>query len=105
MKKILTKINKANRIALFTHCNADLDAYGSTGAIYHFIKGLGKEVCIFLCEEIDQKFSFLNLADIKYELDENYDLAIALDCSTIDRIEQYVKMFQNTNNILIVNNW
>ena len=59
MKTILNKINKANHIALFTHCNADLDAYGSTGAIYHFIKGLGKKVSIFLCEEIDPAFNII----------------------------------------------
>ena len=101
MKTILKKINKANHIALFTHCNADLDAYGSTGAIYHFIKGLGKKVSIFLCEEIDSKFNFLNFQDVKYEAEGQFDLAITLDCSSLDRIEKYGSFFKSMNTILI----
>ena len=101
MKQIFEKINKANRIALFTHCNADLDAYGSVGAIYHFLKGIDKNVNIFLCDPVDNKFDMLNLNDIKYEQEDNFDLAIALDCASLDRIEKFVPMFKNTPNILI----
>lgn len=96
MKKIIEMLKQANSIALFTHCNADLDAYGSVGAMYHYLKSEGKEVCIFLCEELNPKFDFLKLQDVSFTPSEKkFDLYMSLDCSTLDRIEQYSTMFKS----------
>lgn len=102
MEKIIEKVKQANSIALFTHCNADLDAYGSVGAMYHCLKSQGKTVCIFLCEEIKRKFDFLQLENIFTEpTEQDFDLAISLDASTLDRLEQYSTFFKKFDNVLI----
>ena len=102
MEKIIEKVKQANSIALFTHCNADLDAYGSVGAMYHYLKSQGKTVCIFLCEDIKSKFDFLKLENIFTEpTDQNFDLAISLDASTLDRLEQNGTFFKKFDNVLI----
>lgn len=102
MEKIIEKLKQANSIALFTHCNADLDAYGSVGAMYHWLKSLGKNVCIFLCEQIKTKFDFLKLENVFTEpTDQNFDLAISLDASTLDRLEKYNSFFKKFDTVLI----
>lgn len=101
MKKIIEKLTSANSIALFTHCNADLDAYGSVSALYHYLKNQGKQVCVFLCEKINSKFDFLGLENIFYEPQGKFDLAVCVDCSSIDRIEKFGNFYKSFDNILI----
>lgn len=102
MEKIIEKILYNNSIALFTHCNADLDAYGSVGAMYHYLVSEGKKVCIFLCEEINKKFDFLKLSNVFFEpTEQNFDLAVCFDASTLDRLGCYAKGFSKFKSLLI----
>ena len=80
-------IEEADTICLTTHIHADGDAIGSVGAMYHFLKGIGKEVYMVL-PNLDDTFDFLPAIDEHVEsvtLD-SYDLLICLDTSNIERL-------------------
>ena len=101
MKEIYNKLINTKSVALFTHCNADLDAYGSVGAFYHWLKSIGKQVKIFLCEPINPKFNVLELQDIYYEENTDFDLALCVDCSSVDRMEKFAPLYKSKQNLLI----
>ena len=47
LKEISQEIKNAKSIAIFTHKNPDLDAFGSSLALYYACKQLGKDVDVF----------------------------------------------------------
>ena len=88
--KILNKINSASNILIITHVNPDGDTLGSASALKSFI---GDRADILI--QIDDNFNFpstyhflphLNKALNFSNLEDKYDLVIALDCASIDRI-------------------
>lgn len=94
IKKIENAINKAQKIAIFTHLNSDADALGSSIAVKLWLEGLGKQVSIFVEEPIHDNFTFLNTAShINQNKNTTFDLAIALDCPNVKRFGQCLKYF------------
>lgn len=97
-------IDNAEKIALFPHIYADGDALGSCGALGTFLKASGHDVTVLIQEPVEEKLSFLTrIAGIDYVLfDEEknaadgtkYDLAIAVDTSTPDRLGTREKVFR-----------
>jgi len=86
MNNIIDKIQSSNNIVLLCHDNPDGDAIGSTLAMYHALKKLGKEVDIVI-KEPPKRFNFLEgFQDIKEESSKDYDTAIILDTANIDRV-------------------
>lgn len=81
-------IEEAKTICLVAHIGPDGDAIGSVGAMYHFLKGIGKEVYMVL-PNVPDTFNFL--PNIQDKVDsvklENYDLLICLDTSSTDRLD------------------
>ncbi len=82
-------VNKANKIALFTHTHPDGDALGSSFAFMLGLVQMGKKARVFFDDSIDTKeyrqiCGKDKMADISVE---ECDLMIALDCADAGRIE------------------
>ena len=95
---IKEEINKANSIIILTHEMPDGDAIGSSLAMYAGLKQLGKNVDVVM-ENNSAVFDFLPGADEikKQGKSDNYDLAIALDCGDIKRLNGFSEYFENAN--------
>ncbi len=95
---IIEEIDKAKNIVILTHEMPDGDAIGSSLALYTGLKQLGKDVDVVI-PEYSRTFEFLpNSKEIKKEgKNETYDLAIALDCGDIKRLNGFVRYFEDAN--------
>lgn len=96
LDNILEEIKKANTIVIITHENPDGDAIGSSLAMKLALKQLGKEADVII-PEFPKAFEFLpGINEIKKESEiEEYDLAIALDCSSIKLLNGFTKYYDN----------
>lgn len=97
LDNILEEIKKAKSIVLLTHKSPDGDAVGSSLAFYIALKQFGKKADLII-EEMPRVYKFLPCADeVKKEKDieGEYDLAIALDCATEQRIAGKEECFEN----------
>lgn len=95
---IIEEIDKAKNIVILTHEVPDGDAIGSSLALYTGLKQLGKDTDVVI-PEYSKTFEFLpNSNEIKKEgRNETYDLAIALDCGDIKRLNGFAKYFEDAN--------
>ena len=95
---IIEEIDKAKSIVILTHETPDGDAIGSSLALYAGLKQLGKDVDVII-PEYSKTFEFLpNSSEIKKEgRNDNYDLAIAVDCGDIKRLNGFASYFENAN--------
>ncbi len=101
IKEILDLINKSNSILLLTHENPDGDAIGSVMALYDWLYE-NKNVSIVM-PEIPPIYNYLKNVDvILKESDNNYDLAIVVDCSSVGRIGQNRNEFYNCKKSIII---
>jgi len=98
LDKIVEAIQNAKDIVILTHDIPDGDAIGSSLAMYLGLKQLNKNVDIVI-PEYPETYSFLpGTNEIKTEgKDEPYDVAIALDCGDVKRLNGFVKYFENAN--------
>lgn len=97
------EIKKAESILILTHENPDGDAVGTSLAVYLVLKQLGKNVELVM-EEVPRTFDFLTGAnEIKKEpSSEIYDLAIALDCADIKRLNVMTKYYENAKKTISI---
>ena len=101
---------ESSSIALFGHINPDADALCSALALKEFISNnyftisknnrfYKKKVDIFVdCEEIPDSlkvFSEKHKISINPQPKKHYSLAVALDCSTKERLGKYVNVFES----------
>ena len=100
---IIEEIDKAKSIVILTHEMPDGDAIGSSLALYTGLKQLGKEADVII-PEYSKTFEFLpNSKEIKKEgKTESYDLAIALDCGDIKRLNGFAGYFENANTTISI---
>ncbi|MBO5348931.1 MAG: bifunctional oligoribonuclease/PAP phosphatase NrnA [Clostridia bacterium] len=104
LDKILEEINKAESIVILTHEHPDGDAVGTSLALYNALKLYGKNNVDLIIPECPKTFNFLpNANEIKKESSvENYDLAIAIDCSTYKMLNGWGKYFENANSTVVI---
>ena len=95
LDNILEEIQNAQSILILTHESPDGDAIGSSLAMNLALKELGKNPDVII-PECPRNFEFLAGADeIKKEgTNKNYDLAIAVDCATIERLNGWRNYFE-----------
>lgn len=98
LDNIKEEIYNAKNIVILTHDVPDGDAIGSSLAMYIGLKQLGKNVDVVI-PKYSKTYAFLPLAqEIKKEGKmENYDLAIALDCGDIKRLNGSSNYFEYAN--------
>ncbi|KKS41123.1 hypothetical protein A3H03_01375 [Candidatus Kuenenbacteria bacterium RIFCSPLOWO2_12_FULL_42_13] len=94
------KLARAENVLLFTHRNPDIDAIGSTMALARYLFQSSKKHKILLTAPLPEKFFYLRewseiigLSDVDNDV---FDLAVGLDCSTLDwsGAEDKLKEFQ-----------
>ena len=97
------KIDRAETIVILTHENPDGDAIGSGLAVYWALKNMGKKVD-FIVPVLPNTFKKLPGADeIKSEGSvENYDLVIAVDAATIERLSTWGKYLQDAKESFVI---
>lgn len=103
LDKILEDVKKANSIILLTHENPDGDAIGSSLAMYIALKGLGKNPDLVI-PDYPKTFTFLPCAEqiLTDGREERYDLAIALDCASVQRLNGFGKYFENAKQTIVI---
>lgn len=83
-------VNEAKSIAIAGHVRPDGDCVGSCLGLYNYLKEntTGKQIAVYL-ESVPAAFSFLKNAECtlsEAKKDVSYDLFIALDCGSRDRL-------------------
>jgi len=88
MNKIIKRIDEAKHIVVISHINPDADSLGSASAFYTYLLTLHKKVSFFcVTKTINNKLSFIPWFEkIRNSFPSSADLAIALDCGTINRL-------------------
>lgn len=103
LNKVKRCIEEANTICLAAHLRADGDAVGSVGAMYHFLKELGKEVYMIL-PDVEDVFNFL--PELEMHMDsvpvDSYDLLICLDTSNIERLNILEEDIKKAKKIIVI---
>lgn len=87
--KISETIGRHQRFLITAHERPDGDALGSELALFHMLRGLGKEVTIYNQDPVPENFRFLpGSGRIVHELPplEPVEVAFVLDCSELGRI-------------------
>ena len=90
-------IENSNNIVIFTHEKPDGDAIGSSLAFYMAMKNIGKNVEVVI-PHYAESYRFLpcsNEAKVEPSLNK-YDLAIALDCGDIKRLDDPNDTFEKS---------
>lgn len=120
VEEIKTKIDKANKIALFTHVNCDCDGIGSMLGLYNFLTENYKDVDMFVDSEIPDRLKFLkNIEKINIKENERkdafikeenlfmatidfdkYDLLVSLDTSNLERLGKFASAYKNHKNTI-----
>ncbi len=110
-EEILSAIQKARRVALFTHIHPDGDALGSLMGFAGILRLLDKEVFCFLEEDVPAIFDFLpgrkNISVDEKELaafchDSENLLGVALDCGDSKRLGFYQDIILTIPSFLVI---
>lgn len=100
---ISEEIQKAKSIVILTHESPDGDAMGSSLAMYLALKKIEKDVDVVI-PEYSKTYTFLPGADeIKKEgRTEKYDLAIAVDCADLKRLNGFANYFEDATHTISI---
>jgi bifunctional oligoribonuclease and PAP phosphatase NrnA len=87
-QKIKEAIDRGNRFLVATHVDPDGDALGTAFALYFGLRSLGKEVSVFLRDNVPYRYEFLPLpGHIVREMPKNgFDTAMVVDCGDLGRV-------------------
>lgn len=90
MNDILNSIRKSSTIAVTFHVSPDGDSLGSSLALIHGLRKLGKKVYILSKEFIPEDFCYLpgseEISGMNNEVPSDIQCLIALDCGDLNRI-------------------
>lgn len=97
LEAIKEALDNARSVVIFAHENPDGDAVGSALAFYKFVKDLGKDVDVII-PNFPKIYQYLPWIDeIKTEVSrEKYDVAVALDCGDIKRLDDPAETFNKS---------
>ncbi|MBE7049086.1 MAG: bifunctional oligoribonuclease/PAP phosphatase NrnA [Ruminococcaceae bacterium] len=102
LQDIIEALKQADRIAVYTHTNPDGDALGSAFAIKAALSTLGKIATVFLEKPLAERYNFLNTGYSLSGEPSDFDVALALDCGSINRLGQLQNQFIQTGLTLVV---
>lgn len=88
MNVIVKKIEESRHIVVIAHVNPDMDSLSSASAMYTYLLTLHKKVSFFCAtSKRGNRFDFLPWIDkVKDSFPSSADLAISLDCASVDRL-------------------
>lgn len=102
LSDVVKAIEAAQRILVIAHIQPDGDTLGSCFALNDMLGRMGKQADIYCEDGIPHKYAeLLPGAVIHPPVEENYDLAIAVDCADKSRLGKAQKLFKKINNINI----
>lgn len=95
-EEITGVMDRADTVLILTHVIIDGDAAGTAAALCRVLRARGKTVHIFTGEELPPNLTLLD-ADCfvrdREDLLDNYDLAVAVDCSDPTRFEKRADLY------------
>jgi len=94
-EEIIKFVNKSDKIIIFPHTNMDGDSVGSSKALALAFQKLGKQVEILADEPVPNHVGFLNCDLFKTAASFTPDLAFVVDCSTENRIENRLAVYES----------
>ena len=101
IKDILNLINKSNTILLLTHENPDGDAIGSLMALYDWL--CDKKRVSMVMPEVPPIYNYLKNRELILEKsNDEFDLAIVVDCSSTNRIGQANNEFYKCKKSIVI---
>jgi len=89
LQRISELINRHRTFLVTAHERLDGDALGSELALYHLLRGLGKEAVVYNQDATPENYEFLPGSDaIVNELPplDSFEVAVVLDCSELERV-------------------
>ncbi len=99
LNEIAKQIDRASDIAVYCHTNPDGDALGSMLALYVALKNKGKNVYAYCDTPIPEKYSCMYaVEDIGFPQKRVHELAISVDCSSVDRLGRCMRSFLSAKN-------
>ncbi len=102
-KEFANKLKKGNRFAIFTHIRPDGDTIGSAVALCLALRKLGKTAQVFSSDIVPKKFEILpEVKSIKYALDGEYDVFVAVDCAEVRRTGVFSCDFERHKNAFVI---
>ncbi len=102
LKQILHEIKKAKNIVILTHENPDGDAVGSSMGMKYILNALDKDADVII-PQLPKIFNFIpGIELVKIDSDiEEYDLAISVDCTDVNRLDSN-KHFINAKKTIVI---
>lgn len=98
-ENIISKINAANTVGIFTHINPDGDALGSSYSLKEVLKNMGKCAEVFWCGGAEKSVMECTKAEISCEEDfSGFDLLLSVDSADISRLGKFGEGFLKHNN-------
>ncbi len=97
-REIVKLLSQAGGVAIFPHVSADGDAIGSSLALAMALKKAGKDVVVYMEENIPAVYRFLpgtELTRFYDPSDEVMDINLALDTGDVDRLGNRGEAFFN----------
>ena len=99
LQDIKALLSQSNKIAIFSHSQPDADAISSSLALKQMIKDnfSEKQIDIFIDGELPTIYSSFSGKDIFNEQgEETYDIAVALDSSSVTRLGKFKDFYLST---------
>ncbi len=96
LDKIIDKIQKSRKIAIFNHINPDGDAHGSAFGLKLALIEMGKQAEVFIRQGDDLTKEYKAVKGTKSSGLEisDCDLLIAVDCADIERLGEFSDVFK-----------
>lgn len=98
------KLNEVNNILLISHISPDGDNIGSLVSMATALKNKGYNTSILKVDDIEFKYDYLlnfhSVEERKSILKKEFDMAIILDCGSIDRIGNNQDILENIKTIV-----
>ncbi len=104
---LIKEIGDAKSVAIAGHVRPDGDCISSTLAVYNYLKNTGKDLklTVFTEENPPTIFSYLkgyDVMNLTYSPKEKYDVLIALDVSSLDRLGEALWFFEQADKTICV---
>jgi phosphoesterase RecJ-like protein len=102
--KIRKIIDNGQDFFITTHIDPDGDAIGSVFSMYWVLRSLGKNVTVYLKDQVPYRYEFLPGPErISHAIPEGvYDAAFVLDCGELARIGEGYENLKKTETIISI---
>lgn len=103
VKKTIDILRVYGSFLITTHINPEGDSLGSQLALYQLLERMGKKAVMINDHKVPAVYEFLpqnNLIRTRLEKNIDYDVAIAVDCPTLERIGRVKEIIRDDRIIL-----